>query len=248
MSSSSNEKSEENSPQNKSDETPREPVIATRAVIRSTDLSAKIGGEVGRAPSKGWRAVVRWVTGWAVLCWGARLIAVALRIHHRTEVELTRTSLTCHSRISVLNRLVGESKQAVTWESLARVCIHQRYPTIYLAVGVAALSAGILLGGNFAYEGIVTGNLFLLAGFLLPLVGSLLDLALSIVPGKLRATGAVEIDALPRFSLTVLGVPQADADIFFNQVELALKNRTASTGAPILPPSATTETPAKPEA
>jgi hypothetical protein len=184
----------------------------------------KLTGTIGRVPKGGWTALLRWLSGWAVACWLGRLLAAAVGLRRNAEVELLEGTLRVRSRTVVLGRLVQESEQVLTIESLQRVLRQNRYPALHLAVGVIALSIGVVLGGSWAFDGVIGGDLLLLTGALLAVVGSALDLTLSTIAYGRRAQVAVEIDAHPGLRLRLVGVSIEGAERILHELAKRLKN------------------------
>jgi hypothetical protein len=191
-------------------------------------VAYKVTGQIGRVSKRGWIELLRWLSGWAIVCWLGRLVAVAIGLRRSVEVELFEGTLSVHSRTVVLGRLLDKSEHHLTIENLQRVFRQVRYPSLPLAVGVVALSAGVLLGGTWAFEGVVSGELLLLAAAVVALLGCGLDLVLSAVVWGSRGRVAMEICAKPDFCLRINGVVLSEADLFLRELAKRLQNKDRS--------------------
>jgi hypothetical protein len=198
--------------------------VTGESSVKDVRNTPKLTGTIGRVPKGGWPALVGWLSGWAVVCWIGRLLAKVVGLRRNAEVELLNGTLRVRTQTVLLGRLVQESEQVLTIESLQRVWKQSRYPAMHLAVGVIALSLGVLLGGRWAFDGVISGDLVLLAGALLALAGSVLDLTLSTLWPSRSAKVAVEIDAKPGLRLRLIGVSMQSADRVLHELEKRIEN------------------------
>lgn len=181
--------------------------------------AARVEGELGRMPASPGRNVLRWVTGWAALCWLGRLVGLAAGFRREASVELVTGGLRVHHRTRLLGRVVREGDETFTLSALASAGRRVRYPSLHLVVGLLALSAGVVVGGLLAVDGVRSGEtLLLLFAAVAVLVGGGLDLALHVlVPGR-EGRVAVDLQMLPKRSVRLWGVPAADADAFLSRL------------------------------
>lgn len=199
-------------------------LVTGESGAKDVQSTLKLTGTLGRVPKGGWTAPVRWLSGWAVACWMGRVLAKVVGLRRTAEVELWTGTLRVRSQTMVLGRLVQESEQVLPIESLQRVLRQSRYPAMHLAVGVIALSLGVILGGSWAFDGVIGGDLVLLAGAILALAGSALDLTLSTVWSGRSAKVAVEIDAQPGVRLRLIGVSMQSADRMLRELARRIEN------------------------
>lgn len=182
-----------------------------------------VRGLLGAPPRSVARTVLRLVTGVAALAWVARLVGRLVGVRRTAEMELVAGGVVLRRRTVLLGRTVREAEERYTMRALAGVSRETRYPMLHVLVGLVALSAGILVGGLFAFDAVRTGEtvlLLLAAGAVL--VGGGLDLALEVlVPAR---AGRVRLDfrLLPGRVVRLESVAADEADGFID----ALRRRS----------------------
>lgn len=185
----------------------------------------RISGRVRRIPRGGWLVLVRWLTGWALLCWLGRLLGAAIRLRRIAEIELAERTMFLRFRTEMLWRKINETEQVITLDSLQRVSRHARYPALSMAVGMASLSAGVALGAIWAFDGLASRDAALLIAAAVAFAGAALDLALDILSPGLAKRVAVEIETRQGFKAHLAGVPLQQANRFFEELSRRLEQK-----------------------
>jgi hypothetical protein len=194
---------------------------------RSGPAPAALSGREGRIPGSGWGALLRWVSGWALLSWAGRLLLLALGWRREASVELSDGYLSIRRTTVFRGRVIRESEEKRSLRTLLAASRQVRYPSLHLAVGALSLAVGILVGGLFAWDALRFGDRTLLLIGSLVLAGAGLDLVLDIlVPGRARRV-ALEIRVEQGRGLRLVGVPLGEADRLLNALARSLR-RTGS--------------------
>ncbi len=175
---------------------------------------AAVSGREGRIARSGPLALLRWLSGWALLSWAGRLLFFALGWRREVSVELSDGVLSIRRVTAFRGRVVRESEEKRSLGSVLAASRQARYPTLHLAVGAFSLAVGVLVGGLFAWDALRFGDWTLLVMSSLVLVGAGLDLLLDIlVPGGASRVG-LDIRVEGGSGLRLVGVPLPDADRF----------------------------------
>jgi hypothetical protein len=203
-------------------------LAAWRRGDRGTDdrervVHATLHGRVARARRGTFVEILRLVTGLAAAEWLLRGIATLLGFRRTAEVELVPGGVRVRARAVLLGRTVRERDETFTSAALGSLARRVRYPTLPLLVGALALSLGVLTGGLLVFDGVRSGETFLLlAAALAVLGGAGLDLALDVlVPGR-EGRVAVDLVALPDRRVRVDRVDAREAERFLDAVRARL--------------------------
>ncbi|MFW5925395.1 MAG: hypothetical protein ACOC9O_02300 [Myxococcota bacterium] len=177
----------------------------------------RLHGRVGRAPATSARDALRIASGVAALQWLARAVGGLVGLTREAEVALVPGGVRVHRRTRLLGRTLRESDETYAMAAVAGAGRTVRYPALHLLVGLIALAVGVGLGGLWLFEGLATGETFLLlaaAGAIL--VGGGLDLALHVlVPGR-RGQVAVDLRVLSGKNVRLVRVAREEADRFLD--------------------------------
>jgi len=184
-----------------------------------------LSGPACPAARTGARAVLAWVTGWAILSWVGRAALGLLGRTGSVSVALRGQSIEVHESGSLLGRPADEGALVVPVSSILLASRVARHGSAVLYGGAAAMAAGILVGGYVLFDGLRSGELVIAcAGAALALTGIGLDLGLDLVA---RARGAprttVEL-VLPRGRvIRLLASSEAGADAFLEALRARLR-------------------------
>jgi hypothetical protein len=169
---------------------------------------------LAQAPSRRWPvAVLRWLTGVALLSALYRGVCFVLALRREAEIELEGGMLRVRGRTTFLGRTVRSTEACYTLDRISGAFRRARYALLGSAVGVISLAFGILLGGHLLFDGARGGAPFLLiAGAIAVLAGAALDLGLEILLPARAGQVEVQVDVLGARSVRVSRVPLSDAD------------------------------------
>jgi hypothetical protein len=185
----------------------------------------RVFGTVAPASRRPLPAVLRWITGWAVLHFAYRVLCFLLRVQRELELELDGSALRVRGRTGILGRSVRQWNAAYSAERVSGALRRARFALLRTIIGALALCSGVLLGGHLAFEGARGG-----ASILLPLaalvtaLGAGLDLALYVLGDALHGRVELQLDVSGARSIRLSGVALADADRFLE----ALAERLAA--------------------
>lgn len=174
---------------------------------------SSLRARVGRAPGRPSIEILRWLTGWALCAWAARLLARAAGWRRDAEVHIEGDALHVARRGVFWGRTIRESREVYALDKLVGVRRHVRYPSLHLAVAACAFGVGVLLGAVLLLDAVQTGisTLFVGAGVAVAL-GAAVDLVLRILVPGLRGRVALEVDFGRDARVRLLGVEAAAAD------------------------------------
>ena len=177
--------------------------------------SSQIRGRPARAPAGPVRALLRIVTGFALVVWLVRTLAMLVGSRREGEMELVSGAVRVRRRVVLLGRTVRESEATYSDTALAGVVREVRYPALTRLVGLVALCSGVLLGGILAFDSVRSGETALLMIAAAVVAGGAgLDLVIDVlVPGR-RGRVTVELTMLGGRSERLTSVPIAEADPF----------------------------------
>ncbi|HKP55988.1 MAG TPA: hypothetical protein VJV78_04685 [Polyangiales bacterium] len=169
---------------------------------------------LAHAPTRKWPlAVLRWLTGIALLSALYRGLCFVVALRREAEIELEGGLLRVRGRTTFLGRTVRSTEACYTLDRISGAFRRARYALLGSAVGVISLAFGILLGGHLLFDGARGGAPFLLiAGALAVLIGTAVDLGLEILLPARAGQVEVQVDVLGAHSVRVSRVPLSDAD------------------------------------
>jgi hypothetical protein len=197
---------------------------ATRAVARALlgdPLQLGLGAAhplrvhgVAHAPSRRLPiAILRWVTGIALLSAAYRSVCFLLALRREAEIELEGGLLRVRGRTTFLGKTVRSTEACYTLDRISGAFRRARFALLGSAVGVISLSCGVLLGGHLLFDGVRGGAPFLLiAGAAAVLLGAALDLAIEVLLPARKGQVELQVDVLGARSVRVSRVPLPDAD------------------------------------
>ncbi|HKU39685.1 MAG TPA: hypothetical protein VJR89_16105 [Polyangiales bacterium] len=158
-------------------------------------------------------ALLRWLTGIALLSALYRAVCFLLAMRREAEIELEGGLLRVRGRTTFLGRTVRTTEACYTLDRISGAFRRARFALLGSAVGVISLAIGILLGGHLLFDGARGGAPFLLvAGALTVMIGAALDLGLEILLPARAGQVEVQVDVLGARSVRVSRVPLPDAD------------------------------------
>jgi hypothetical protein len=162
--------------------------------------SAAVVGRAGGRPAGRIRRLVALCSGYALLRAVASAVGRYLLGYRRTvDVSLAAKGVVCKKKVELLGKTIQEGEELVPWSGLASVEREQRYPYIYLLVGVGGLALGAIWGVLRIFDGIRGAYAPLaLIGLLAIALGVAFDLGLSTLWPARRG----------RVSLTLLRAPK----------------------------------------
>jgi hypothetical protein len=158
-------------------------------------------------------AILRWITGIALLSALYRAVCFLLALRREAEIELEGGLLRVRGRTTFLGKTVRSSEACYTLDRISGAFRRARFALLGSAVGVISLSCGVLLGGHLLFDGVRGGAPFLLiAGAAAVLLGAALDLAIEVLLPARKGQVELQVDVLGARSFRVSRVPLPDAD------------------------------------
>lgn len=158
-------------------------------------------------------AVIRWVTGIALVQAIYRALCFLIALRREAEIELEGGILRVRGRTTFLGRTVRSSEACYTLDRINGAFRRARFALLGSAVGVISLASGILLGGHLLFDGVRGGApVLLIVGAAAVLLGAAVDLALEILLPARAGQVEVQVDVLGARSVRVSRVPLPDAD------------------------------------
>jgi hypothetical protein len=193
----------------------------------------RLSGTIGAVPRKGVRAVLRWITGYALVAWVGRGLAALLRYRRVADVELVHGGVRLTRRDSLLGRRVRDAQETYVLSAIAGVGREARFPVLAPVVGALSLSLGLLVGGVFAFDGVRTGEtILLLLAASVVLLGAGLDFVLSVLLPARAHTVSFFLRLIPKREVRLVGVDQDQAERFLSFIEGRLGTRRYSADVP----------------
>jgi hypothetical protein len=195
----------------------REPEpAAAREPVRVSGLS--------RTPSRSLPvALLRWLSGYALLSALQRFACYLVVLRRELEVELKGEALQVRSRTSLMGRTLRSSEACYDVWRVTGASRRARFALLRSVIGVLSLSLGVLVGGYMVFDGARGGApLLLLLGAAVVAAGSSVDLAVNVLLPARRARVDVQVDLRDARSLRLGRVEQADADRLLDALSLRL--------------------------
>jgi hypothetical protein len=179
---------------------------------------------IARTPSRSLPvALLRWLSGFALLQAVHRLGCFLVALRRELEVELRGEALQVRSRTSLMGRTLRSSEAFYDIWRVTGVLRRARFALLRSVVGVLSLSLGVLFGGYLVFDGARGGApLLLLLGAAVVALGSSVDLALNVLLPARGARVDVQVDLRDARSLRLGRVQQADADRLLQALALRL--------------------------
>jgi hypothetical protein len=183
-----------------------------------------VTGHAATVTRSTWRAVLRWITGFALLHALARTLGFLLHLQREVELDLQGRVLHARRRTSLFGRTVRASEAVYPVERIRGARRAGRYALARTVVGALSLSFGVLLGGYLGFDAARGGAGMLLgAAVVLCALGVGVDLALDLLGSALRGNVRLQIDLEGARSLALRDVPVADADRFLDSLAKQLQ-------------------------
>jgi hypothetical protein len=185
---------------------------------------ASLEGVVAPPPRTGARALLAWISGWALLVWAARAVATLLGRSGSVSLAIRGRDLVVRERDGLLGRDTGARDATVPLTSVLSASREVRHAPLPLYAGALAFAAGVLGGGFYLFEGLQSGELVLAGvGAGLLAAGVLADLAADAFH-RARGAGPVVELVLPRGRVVRLRAPSIErADAFLETLRARLR-------------------------
>ena len=174
-------------------------------------------------PMGAW-AVVRWVSGWALLVGVVRAVLGLLGREQKVGLSLVGRELRIEESGGVLGAATETRTSTVPLSSVLAASRERRHGRAVLYSGAAALGVGVLAGGWLAFDGLRSGELVLASvGAALMLGGVGADLLAAWLVRRPKEGAEVEL-VLPRGRVVRLVAPSASrADAFLEALRTRLR-------------------------
>jgi len=171
-------------------------------------------GRAAPARAAGARAVLRWVTGWALLVGLARAIGALLGREGSVSLAIQGRELRIREAGGLLGTSTAERTSVVPLTAILAASRERRHGEAALYAGAFALALGVLGGGFLAFDGLRSGELVIAAiGAALMVLGVVADVTADWI-ARTRGRGIVVELVLPRGRLVRVIAPtpqRADA-------------------------------------
>jgi hypothetical protein len=216
----------------------RDPALRALSVALLTELVGRevahgaplrVAG-VARAPSRSLpMALVRWLSGLALLSAAKRLLFMLVSLRRELELELREEALWVRWHTSFWGRTVRSEEACFELQRVTGAFRRARFAMLTSLVSVLSLSLGVLLGGYFLFDGARGGApALLLFGAGIIALGAAIDLVLNVWLPARTAQVDVQVDLRGAPSLRIGRVAQAEADRLLDALSLRLSRGEAA--------------------
>lgn len=210
----------------------RDPITRALAAVLLGELARdeglahaalRIAGE-SRSPSRSLPiALLRWLSGFALLSALERLVCYLVAMRRELEIELRGETLCVRGRTSLFGRTLRSSEACYEVWRVTGAFRRARFALLRTVIGVLSVSLGILVGGYLVFDGARGGApLLLWIGAGVVAIGSSIDLVLNVLLPASAARVDVQVDLRDAGSLRLGRVEQADADRLLEALSLKL--------------------------
>ncbi|HET8938100.1 MAG TPA: hypothetical protein VFN67_31870 [Polyangiales bacterium] len=216
----------------------RDPSLRTLAVTLLAELVGRDAAHgtplrvsgVARSPSRSLpMALVRWLSGFALLSAAQRLLFTIVSLRRELEIELREEALCVRWHTSFFGKTLRSSEACYELQRVTGAFRRARFAMLSSLISVLSLSLGVFLGGFFLFDGARGGApmLFLIGSALIAL-GAAVDLALNVWWPARHARVDLQVDLHGAPSLRVGHVVQAEADRMLDALSLRLSRGAAA--------------------
>jgi hypothetical protein len=210
----------------------RDPSLRALAVSLLTELVGRDAASgpplrvtgVARTPSRSLpMALVRWLSGLALLSALQRLLFSTLSLRRGLELELREEALWVRWNTSFFGRTVRTTEACFELQRVTGAFRRARFAMLTSLISVLSLSIGVLLGGYFLFDGARGGApMLFLVGAGLVALGAAVDLVLNVWWPARSAQVDLQVDLSGAPSLRVGHVAQVEADRMLDALSLRL--------------------------
>lgn len=176
----------------------------------------RLEGYSFRARSGTLWTVLRYITGWAVVDHLLRVLALWIGWRTETSVERVAHGFRVEEESTLWGRRISVKQSYLPLTAVKRFVLFHWHPRILLIGSVTSFTLGLLVGGTLVFEGVRTGDTWVLvAGAVLVLSGTLLDLLIEVVFPRLRGQAWVRVEGTDGRLLTLRGVRPETAERYW---------------------------------
>lgn len=189
----------------------------------------KING-TARSPSRSMpKAILRWLSGFALLSGLQRLVFSLVSLRRELQIELREEALWVRWNTAFFGKTVRTTDARYELQRVTGAFRRARFALLSTLISVLSLSVGVLFGGYFLFDGARGGApMLFLVGAGLIAAGAGVDLILNVWWPARSAQVELQIDLRDAPSLRVGNVPQADADRMLDALALRLSHGEAA--------------------
>jgi hypothetical protein len=190
---------------------------------RAAGAILRIAG-VARPPSHSVPlALLRWLSGWALLQALQRALYFVLALRRESEIELRGEALHVRARTQFFGLTLQSSEAHYEVERVTGAFRYERFSRLRRAAGATCLTLGVVLGGYMVFDGARGGApLLLVLGALIVALACGLEWMLNVVLPARAARVDVQVDVRGAGSLRLGRVVQTDADRLLEALSLRL--------------------------
>ncbi len=189
--------------------------FSNTSVALASGEEVSLTGRMIRPRAEGWRALVRLVTGYALLTWLVSGIGWLVRYRQEGTLSLGERGVDIRSAHSLFGNVIRERFATVPYGSVGEVGLTSRSSGLPPLVGGLCFGLAVVLGATSIFEGAWSGETYLLMlGALVILLGGGLDLAIS---RFWRGRGGREefaLDGAPSTRVRLIDVQRGEAESF----------------------------------
>lgn len=199
--------------------------LAALAPAGSTsEPETSLEGTSARAARGSAATVLAWLTGWALLEGLAHAVAALLGARSRLTLTVRGATIDVHQERELLGRVWCSREWVIRLNAVASASRHARHRGAVAAATVAAMAFGILVGGHFAFDGVLSGAMTLLSvGAVVALSGIGLDLAVDAwLRARARPRVFVEVRT-DRDAVRLRVRNEREADAFLDAIRARLR-------------------------
>ena len=194
------------------------------ALVPQASSDQKVEGALLPGRASGFRRVLTYVSGWALIrAFGRGALALAGR-EVRITASLVGKELHFEEQGSLLGGPSKSKRVSLPLTSLLSVTREAKHASVPLVLGGVALAGGLLLGGTFLFDGLRSGELVLASvGASLALGGIAIDVAAEFWRRRQGATSTLEFVLPDDQAMRVRVASGADADAFVSAIRSRLR-------------------------
>ncbi|MEM6961258.1 MAG: hypothetical protein AAF550_05880 [Myxococcota bacterium] len=182
-----------------------------------SDQPLTLSGGLRIVPTPSLGTSLRWITGIAGVLWLLHALLWFAGLRRRATVTVVRGGVQVDERWEVLGQLVRSRRVVYALASIFSIARKEHRWLWPFYLGSFASAFGIVFGMNCLFDGVWTGEAFLIiVAAVFVIVGVGFDFGMYLLLPRLRNQVSVELWLRPRGRLTIGSIGGAEADVFLD--------------------------------